>query len=338
MTSPGTLAHPALPTEALKIVDLIREKDNFLIVGHIRPDGDCLGSCLGLWEVLAALGKSARFYTAGPNPEFLCYLPRFDAIENEFPDEPEKFGAILSVDTADANRVFPGYEPSDNIAVIDHHISNTHYGALNWVDGKATAAAEMIYFLAGALGVKITPAIATCLYTGIMTDTGGFRYSNTTQTTFRVTSDLVACGANPSQIAEAVWDSRPPVAVKIGALILSTLNYEFDGRFVWNEITQQMLQAAGGTEAEAEGLSSEMRSIRGVDISVLFYETPEGTCRIGFRSRGDLNVSTLASLMGGGGHRNASGATINEDYLAARKHALETVRDFLTKHFAGTPA
>lgn len=321
-----------LPEEVRQIAQLIRDQNDFLIIGHLRPDGDCLGSCLGLYEGLLALGKKVRFYTAGPLPDTFAYLANFNAIETEYP-AGESFGAVLCVDTADENRVYPGWQPSGLVAVIDHHISNTRYGSINWVDGAATAAAEQIYHLLTALGVEITPSIATSLYTGIMTDSGGFRFGNTTGKTFAVASDLVTRGAQPSKIAEAVWSSRSPAAVKISALVLSTVNYEFDGRLAWNEITQQTLRDAGATDEDAEGLSGEMRTISGVEVAILLSESAEGQCRIGFRSRGDVNVSALAALLGGGGHRSASGATIAEDYLSARKRALEVIRDYLGQVF-----
>lgn len=332
--SPSELLPLALPDEAISIVEMIRDNKTFLIVGHIRPDGDCLGSCLGMYHILKALGKSTRFFTAGPVPDVFRFLPGFDIVETDFPRDTA-FDATLYVDTADAGRVFPMYEAKGLSAVIDHHVSNTRYATHNWVEGQATAAAEMVYHLAGALDVPITPEIATCLYTGIMTDTGGFRYANTSEMTFRVTTDLVSRGAGPAAIAEQIWDSRSPATVKVTALVLSTLNYEFDGRFAWNEVTQQMVLSSGDEPVEAEGLSSEMRSIRGVEVSVLFYETAEGHCRIGFRSRGDVNVSALAGLLGGGGHKNASGAFIAEDYLLARHRALNVVREYLTRHFNG---
>ena len=326
---PATAPLPP-PAAFNEIVDLIQQNQNFLIIGHIRPDGDCLGSCLGLYEALRILGKNARFYTAGPVPVFLSYLPHFEKIETAYPaDIP--FDAILCVDTSDADRVHQGFQPTGTFAVIDHHISNPNFGTINWVDGAATAAAEMVYFLVQALGVSITPEIATCLYTGMMTDTGGFRFGNTKEITFKVASDLVACGANPAKIAEYVFDSRSPATVKITSLVLSTLNYEFGGRFVWNSITQEMIRSTGDDEAEPEGLSSEMRSIRGVDVAVLFYESPEGFTRIGFRSRGLVNVSELASLLGGGGHKSASGAYIEAPFDVTKERALGVIRDYLQK-------
>jgi phosphoesterase RecJ-like protein len=142
-------------------------------------------------------------------------------------------------------------------------------------------------------------------------------------------ADLTERGANAAQIAEIVWGSRSPTAVKLAALVLSTINYEFDGRLAWNEVTRQMLDSAGGDEAELEGLSGEMRAIEGVQVAVLLSETPEGECRIGFRSKGMVNVSTLARMLGGGGHKSASGATISEPYLPAKQRALEVIRQYL---------
>lgn len=328
-----TTRQPAeLPEEARQVAQLIRDNNDFLIIGHLRPDGDCLGSCLGLYEGLLAMEKKVRFYTAGPIPDMFSYLAHFDAIETAYPAD-NNFDVVLCVDTADENRIHPGYKAAGSVAVIDHHISNTRFGSINWVDGAATAAAEQIYYLLGELGIKVTPSIATSLYTGIMTDSGGFRFGNTTGTTFRVASDLVSSGAQPAKIAEAVWSSRSPGAVKISALVLSTVNYEFDGRLAWNEVTRQTIRTAGATEEDAEGLSGEMRSIRGVEVAILFSETAEGQCRIGFRSRGEVNVSALAALLGGGGHRAASGATIAEDYPLARKRALEVIRNYLEKDF-----
>jgi phosphoesterase RecJ-like protein len=330
-TSPGH----GLSPEAEAIAGVIRDNQTFLIIGHIRPDGDCLGSCLGLMAALQALGKAVRMYTAGPVPAVMSYIAGIDSVETTLPDQSQ-FDAILCVDTADASRVHAGYEPPEHLYVIDHHISNTHFGKINWVDGTAAAAAEMIYRLIGALGVDITPQIATALFTGIATDTGSFRFSNTNEATFRVAADLVSRGANAAQIAERVWSSRKPSAVKLAALVLSTINYEFDGRLAWNEVTLQMLQQAGGDEAELEGLSGEMRAIEGVQVAVLFTETETGECRIGFRSKGQVNVSTLAQLLGGGGHKNASGASLAEDYLLARHRALQVIREHLAAQFSAS--
>lgn len=317
------------PEIVYEIAELIRAHDSFLVIGHLRPDGDCLGSCLGLMHILKGMGKKARFYTQGPVPDFFSYLPGYEDIETAFPAHFD--GPYLCVDSADPERVSDAFQPRGTVANIDHHISNTRYGTLNWVDSDATAAGEQIYRLARVLDQPVTADVATCLYTAMMTDTGGFRFSNTTQTTFRVVSALVEAGADPAAIAEAVFDSRKPGAVKLTGQVYATLKYEFAGSFVWNEVTQTLFAECGGADAEPEGLSSDLRSIEGVEVSVLFYETPDGFCRIGFRSRGRVNVSELAQLLGGGGHRAASGALVREPYPQARDRALLVIRDYLGK-------
>lgn len=320
------------PAVVQDIVEIIQSRQNFLIIGHLRPDGDCLGSCLGLYETLKQLDKDVRVYTAGPVPQFFSYLPNFDKIEVDCMDG-ELFDAVLVVDTADLDRVHDGFAPMGYIVNMDHHVTNTRFGAVNWIDGKATAAAEMMYRLTLALGVKISPEIATAYYTGIMTDTGGFRFSNTGETTFLVASHLVQCGANPSEIADYVFGTKRPSAIRITAEVLATLNYEYGGRFIWNDITRQRITNAGGDLADTEGISSEMRSIQGVEIAVLITETFDGYCRLGLRSRGDLNVSEIAGLFGGGGHINASGASIRRPFPEAKEHALSTIRKWLDQYW-----
>ena len=312
-----------------QIAEAIRSRDTFVIAGHLRPDGDCLGSCLGLYAVLRGMGKSVRFYTAGPIPEHFNYLPNFDVIETEVPKElPD---AYIYVDSGDPERVNEDFKPTGFVINIDHHLSNSRFGVLNWVDIEATAAAEQIFYLALALDQPITRDIATCIFTGLMTDTGGFRFSNTDYTTFQIAGELVRLGAKPAEIAGAVYESRTREAVYLTGEVYSHLHFELDGKLVWAEITDELFKKVGGDKNEPEGLASDIRGIEGVEVSVLFFETPEHQCRLGLRSKGTVNVSELATMLGGGGHHNASGAFIRDDYNAAREQALKVVRPYIAK-------
>jgi phosphoesterase RecJ-like protein len=315
------------PPVVAQICDVIRNNSYFIIAGHLRPDGDCFGSCLGMYELLRNMGKHVRFYTAGPLQEFFQYLPNFDKIETSIPqDQPD---AWLVLDSGGLDRVHDEFKPTGLIVNIDHHISNTRFGTFNWVDTEATAAGEQIYRLALALEQPITPEIATCLYTALMTDTGGFRYSNTDEMTFKAAAHLVLSGAKPATIAEAVFDSRKPESVRLTGEVYANLHFEFGGQFVWSEITNEMFNKVGGEYAEPDGLASDIRGIEGVQASVLFFETQEEWCRLGLRSKGNVNVSALAQLLGGGGHHNASGAMIREPYVQARDRALRIIREYL---------
>jgi len=320
------------PEVVNQICDVIRSHDRFLIVGHGHPDGDCLGSCLGLYDILLKMGKQPRFFTPGPLQDFFSFLPHISHTITQHPAlDPAEI--IIYVDCGDMERVDEVFKPEGFIINIDHHLSNAMYGTLNWVDIEACAAGELIYRLAHALNVDISPEAATCLFTAIMADTGGFRFSNTDQVTFDAAVHLVAAGANPAAIAEAVFENRKPQAVKITGIIYQTLKIEFGGRFVWNELRRDLYELAGGDEYEPEGLCSDLRGIAGVDVAVLFHETPEGWCRIGFRSKGRVNVSALAQMLGGGGHHNASGALIKATYEQARDEALAVIRQYLAEKF-----
>lgn len=322
----------AEPPVVAEICQLLRRERRFLIVGHGRPDGDCLGSCLGLYGLLRNMGKEVRFFTPGPIQDIFSFLPWIGETLTAHPAIREG-EIIVYVDCGDPERVDDVFAPQGFIINIDHHLSNAYFGALNWVDTEACAAGELIYRLAHALEEPITPEVATCLFTAIMADTGGFRFSNTDRVTFEAAADLVAAGADPAAIAEAVFENRKPQAVKITGIIYQTLHYEFDGRFVWNEMRRDLYELAGGDDNEPEGLCSDLRGIAGVEISVLFHETPEGWCRIGLRSKGKINVSELATMLGGGGHHNASGAFLREPYEQARERALATIRDYLAQRF-----
>ena len=319
-----------------QICDVIRKNNQFLIVGHGRPDGDCLGSCLALFIILREMGKDVRFFTPGPILDFFAFLPHIGETLTEHPT-PCSGEIIIYVDCGDLERVDEIYKPQGYVINIDHHLSNAYFGNLNWVDTEACAAGELIYRLARALNHPISADTATCLFTAIMADTGGFRFSNTDHVTFEAAASLVAAGAKPAAIAEAVFENRKPQAVHITGIIYQTLKYEFEGRLVWNELRRDLSELAGGDEYEPEGLCSDLRGIAGVEVSVLFHETPEGWCRIGLRSKGRVNVSQLAQMLGGGGHHNASGAYLKEPYEAARDRALQIIRAYLATCFTLAP-
>ena len=327
----------AEPQVVHDIAALVRRESEFLVAGHVRPDGDCIGSCLGLFGLLEQMGKRVRFFTPGPLPDFLAFLPNSERIET---DIPTHWPSVVNyVDSSDPTRVHEEFRPAGAFLVnIDHHLSNSQFGQLNWVDTEAAAAAEQIYRLALVLGAEITPEIATCLFTGILTDSGGFRFSNADEAAFNAAAHLVRCGARPAEIAGHVYESRKPESVRLIGEVYRSLHYEFGGRFVWAEIDQALYRSVGGEMFEPEGLSSDLRGIQGVEVSALFHETAEGGCRIGLRSKSCVNVSEIATQLGGGGHFNASGAYVREPYAVVRDRSLRIIREYLGRVFAGVPA
>ncbi len=309
-----------------QVANLIREKDRFLVVSHLRPDGDSLGSQAAMLLALQAMGKQAAAWAVEPIHQKWSFLPGSGQISSHMPQwTPE---ATLVLDCGAAYRVAEGFEPVGIVVDIDHHLSNDMFGDVNWVDPDACATGEQIYDLLGELEVPLTREIATALYVAVMTDTGGFRYSNTTARSFRIAADCVAAGADPAEVGLEVFETRPAGEFAIRAKVYGSLRFEFDGAFVWSEVRMADYEAAGGEEMEPEGLSSDIRGIEGVEISLLLHEMPEGNLRANFRGKGQVDCSAIATACGGGGHFNAAGAVVRDKpYEEARDFVLRTVRD-----------
>ncbi|MFH0793748.1 MAG: bifunctional oligoribonuclease/PAP phosphatase NrnA, partial [bacterium] len=208
---------------------------------------------------------------------------------------------------------------------IDHHITNARFGKINYIDEEASAVGEQVYRLIRHMGGVITKDIATLLYMSVMADTGSFRYSNTKAQTFQVASELVEMGASPSAVAQTYFENQTAGAIKLMGKVLDSLHLEDGGSWVWSEISQADYKAAGGEQNEPEGLVSTMRGIRGVEVSALMHEVPEGGLRVGIRSKGNVDVSAIAKELGGGGHHNASGAYMRGNYEEQKRKVLEAL-------------
>lgn len=308
-----------------ELADLLRERNNFLIVSHMRPDGDCLGSTLGLYHGLVQMGKKVAAYNATPLVDKWNFIPGVKNVMNEIPADP--YDVTIFVDCGGVNRVSDDFAPTGTTINIDHHLTNERFGDYNYIDVEACAVGEQIFQLLNTLSVPVSPEIASCLYLSILTDTGGFRYSNTSSRALQVAGDLVAAGAQPGDISQAVYETREKGEFMLTARALSRLTYELDDHLVWSELFWKDYQECGGIEAEPEGLVSEMRGVRGVEVSCLMHETDEGWLRVGFRGKGSVDCSAIAQACGGGGHFNASGAAIkNKKYAEAKEIVLAEVR------------
>jgi phosphoesterase RecJ-like protein len=311
------------------ILDNIRralsEHRSFLVCGHEDLDGDCIGSQLGLYHWLTAEGKQAAVVCAGPTLSNYSFLPGYAQVKSRV---PEGFTAdvTLCVDTGSAQRVVPGVRLQGLVVNIDHHPGNTNFGDLNWVDPDAAAVGEMIYILLTGFNRPLPKDTVTCLYLAILTDTGSFRYSKTSARTFEVATALVHAGVNPHAIANAYYDNVHPDTVRLTGEVFGNLRYELDGRLVWGQITHEMYRRCGGLECQPEQLASQMRSIRGVEVAVLFHEMEDSTGRASLRSRGRVDASIVSAELGGGGHPSAAGVRFQGDFAANCERILEAVR------------
>ena len=316
-----------ITTELQQVCAEMMNKSKIVVCGHVRPDGDCLGSAIALTKILEQKGKTVRLFNEGSIPLQYQFLPEIERVEGQFPSDWD-LDLLVCVDCGELDRSGTPENIEVPIVNIDHHRSNSRFGNYVYVDQYACSTAEMILRVSHELDTQITKEIATCLMLGIVADTGGFRYSGTTAESFDTAAELTRAGADVSQIAQELFFNRDSQTIKIMGEVFHSINFEFDKQFAWSEITQEIYDRNGGEEMEPEGLSGALRGIRGVEVSCMLHETADGTCRCSFRSKGNYDVSAIAGTLGGGGHHNASGCLINKPYKEAKEAALKAVRDY----------
>lgn len=311
---------------------LLRQAKRIFVTSHSSPDGDALGSALGFAELVGTLGADVTVVCHDQPPASLGFLPGISRVEvrEELPaDYATAFDLAAVLECPDIDRT--GFEGLDRVSIlnVDHHLANTAYGTVNYVDEQAPAVGEMVLRLADAAGIPVTPDMATCLYTALVTDTGDFRYSNTTPRAFAAAGRLVEMGARPHEIAEALWSHVPARVIRLTGAILSTLELLADGRIAFVTCDNEMLEATGARREDTENLVNFPRSIVGVQVAVLLKSFHDGEIRASMRSRGRIDVQGVAARFGGGGHRNASGCTIRGTLAEARETLLDSLRHVL---------
>ncbi len=302
------------PTPALaEAAQAIRESRSIVLACHVNPDGDALGSMLGLALALRPLGKDITCLSEDGVPDILRFLPGAEMIVRST-DNPA-FDLALVVDSGELSRVGENVRPMVSRARravnIDHHVVAGTFGDIRVLDSGAASTAEIVYELLQTLEIAITPEIATCLFTGIITDTGSFRFQNVTPNTLRVAAVLLEAGAPPAHISENVFENKTFAGTRLLGHALSSLAQSPDGRVVWAHITAEDFHALGAIDAETEGVVNYVRGVRGAEVGILFREMENGRIRVSLRSREGVNVAEIAQDFGGGGHRMAAGCTLN---------------------------
>ena len=289
-----------------RAADLLQSWDRILILSHRSPDGDTLGCASALSRTLISLGKSVQFRCADPVPKNMAYL--FAVIEySDF--EPER---IVTVDVAD-KALLGALEPLGERVdlAIDHHGTHRPFAREIWVDDTAGAACQMIYKLVQAMGVEITPEIADCLYTGISTDTGCFRYSNASPETHRTAASLLECGARAAEINRAMFETKSRAAVELLKHVYGDMEFYHDGRCAVLCLTRALLEETGAGESELTGVSSFVRQVEGVLIGLTLQERGENEYKVSMRSNAPASAQAVCARFGGGGHKFAAGCTIH---------------------------
>src|SRR3989449_1414271 len=309
-----------------QVVELIESKRRFAITSHIRPDGDSLGSSLGLYWLLRALEKDVEIIMHDAAPHAYRRLPGADAIRVT-PAVDRAYDAVFAIECSDIDR--PGLFDLEKqfVVNIDHHSTTELFGAVNWIDPTASAVGEMIYNLCKATGVRVTKEIAECVYTALLTDTGSFHYSNTTERTFKIASELVRTGVKPAKTAEAIFGSYHWSKIELLSQVLATARRDESGHVAWMRQTMEMQERTRASEEDADGFVNYPLSGAEIEATALFKECSPGVYRTTLRSKGDVNVARVAELFGGGGHRNAAGCTLEGTSGEAEPRNVSLLRD-----------
>jgi phosphoesterase RecJ-like protein len=308
VTSSITDLSPTPPAVLLETLGAARGEA--LMLGHVHPDGDVLGTLLGLGLSLEAHGWSVTFAGPHPVPDTLKFLPGASRWQ-VWSGPPGVFDVLVLTDCPNDARTEGLLEgaraATSQVLNIDHHPDNRRYGTLNWVDATAAATGEMVFDLIRALGHRLTPEIALNLFTALHTDTGSFRYSNTTARSFRIAAELTAAGADPGLVSDQLYQRRPPDALTALGDVLRRVEVSGDGRVAWLTVPRGLVSDAF---LVAEDLVTYPRSIEGVEVAILLREEGDGQVKCSLRGKGRIPVNAIAQRFGGGGHANAAGCTV----------------------------
>lgn len=324
-----------------KFLALLAQVQRCLVVSHTSPDGDAVGSIVSMGLVLEALGKEVALYNRDPVPYNYHFLAGAERIVHDLPATPVDLVVVL--DCGEAHRVGEAFEDwlgaqkasaqgaGVKVVVVDHHKTfDPNFADLYVQEVSAAAAGELVWHIGAATSVPLTRAIAEALYCCLMTDTGSFRYSNTSRTTFRIAGELVAAGVEPWRMTSEIYESQPRERLELLGMVLETLELSGCGRLAFIRVEHRMLDALGVEVDLTDGFINYARSIRGVEVATQLREVGAQDWRVSFRSRGKVDVSALAAKFGGGGHHNAAGCSIagtSDEIVARLSQALVELLD-----------
>jgi len=327
-----------LKSEFQKLLNLILESEKILITSHENPDGDALGSMLSFGQGLETIGKKVELYNVDGVPEMLEFLPNSSRIINSLSLLKGPFDIAFAVDctaTSRAGKEFEDYANSENcknVVIIDHHETVSSDVDLSVLDSKASSTGILIYKILKALDVELNTSIAENIYTTIVSDTGSFSYSNTNSETLRIAADLIDLGADPSRISQALYENEPLRKLELLKLVMPTLDITEEKNIASIYVNKRMLIETGTTRQDTEGMVNIPRSIKGVDVALMFRQ--EGTedepeWKASLRSKGKVNVAKIAEGFGGGGHARAAGCSIKGSIDEVKAKVISCVKEDL---------
>src|ERR1700688_3746911 len=309
-----------------RVLQEIRARRRFVVTSHARPDGDGIGSALACGQILRVMGKEAEVVMHDGAPRIYQTLPFADRV-TQADTVPADFlgdGAVILLECDSVRRTL--LEGLDNCFLIniDHHASGRNFAHINWIDSTVMATAELVYRLARLACVPVDRDIAICLYTALMTDTGSFMFEGTNEHTFTVARELVLAGAEPALCARPIYFGHSAAKMRLLGAALSNLHRE--GPVAWISVKQEEMQRFDAREEDCEGLVNYALSIADVQVAIFFRELPDARFRVSLRSKGEVNVSSVAEHFGGGGHKCASGCSMDGPLPAAVSQIVDRLR------------
>ncbi|NTV49762.1 MAG: bifunctional oligoribonuclease/PAP phosphatase NrnA [Geobacteraceae bacterium] len=300
-------------TETIQqITEVIRSNSSFLLTAHEGPDGDAVGSSLALASFLRKLGKEVTVYCQDPVPDLYSFLPGADSITAHIPDQHFDVSFVLDIgERKRAGAEFCNFSRVTTTVNLDHHLSCDNFADYNLIDSQAAATGILVYRIASAFGYSFDPETALCIYVATITDTGSFRYSNANREAFTVAGEMIECGVNAWDVAEKLYENQPQRRLELLAKCLPTLEVFKEGQAASVTVTCDMYAVCGADSELTDGFVNYPRSIRGVEVAIFFRQLDEKRFKVGFRSKGKVNVAAFSAALGGGGHHNAAGCTLD---------------------------
>jgi bifunctional oligoribonuclease and PAP phosphatase NrnA len=308
------------------VLNAIAKADHLLVTAHARPDGDAIGSLLACWMMLQRMGKRAEMVLCDRVPVIYRGLPCAGMIHHWSHVEGDYDTVILLECDGIPRTRLSGLE-NRFLINIDHHTSGRSFADVNWIDSNACAVAELVYELIGSSGTDLNGDMATCLYAAVLSDSGSFCYEGTDANTFELARNLVRRGADPVGIAQQVYFSNPPAKMLLLGAALTNLHH--DGQLAWLWVTENDMKHTHAVEEDCEGIVNYAIAIAGIEVAVFLRELRDHTVRLSLRSKGRVNVASIAERFGGGGHENASGCTIGGPVPEATELILQCLRSEL---------
>jgi len=319
----------------IDIINILRKSKKVFIMPHISVDGDGLGSSLALGLALEKIGTSVEVWLEEDVPNVYNFLPgsKLVKVYNSESNLPgEGIGTVVALDAGDLSRLGKRVEIFNNAEItinIDHHNTNDQFAQYNFVNVTSSSVGEILYQLIKMMGIEFDTDIATCLYVAISTDTGGFRYSNTTSVTHQIAGDLLNSGVNVAEVSQEIFDTVSYEKVMLMGAAINSLELFENGRIAFITISDDVMKSTGAKEEECDGIVNIGRNIRGVEVAVMVRSRTDGEVKVNLRSNSYVDVSEIAKRYSGGGHKRAAGCTVKGNSEDIKSKLLDDIRKVL---------